>query len=330
MKIGRYIFIVMTLFALIGSIFGTSYHYVQNNKVMEAEVFEHLETAAQSRAAHINGFLDKEIEKLEIFSEGVAFINFMKSDDRGDANSDVFVNVKNRIDSRHRGIALFDTEGILLVSENNLPGADYSGLDFFKNGGDELYVLPYYDSTRNNSYVGIIMPMRDAENGAIIGAIGMDIVLDDLNEITSDRTGLGDTGELYLINKESYAISDLLFVENAFLEWKVDSIGSRDCLEDLEEYHFGDEMQEHEETIFLYLDYTGEEVIGTHAYIPKAGWCLLAEINRDEILGSQEAIFQRVSITIVIGITLFMSIFGLIFGRFIDRRVVLKKSKRRL
>jgi len=330
MKVGAFVFIIMTLFALIGSVVGTSYHYVQNQKAMEAEVFAHLETAVQSRAAHINGFLDKEIEKLEIISSGFFFVDFIKSSERGDINSDVFIKVKKRIDDLHIGIAIFDKEGMILVSENNPPGTDYSGLEFFQDGGDKTYILSYYDMVRNESYVGIIMPFLDPETNVSLGAIALDVSLDELNEITLDKSGLGKTGELYLINEEGYAITDLLFVDDVFLKWKVDSIGSRDCLEDLEEYRFDEDVQEHEEDVLLYLDYFGQNVIGAHDYIHKAKWCLLAEVGEEEVLGLQKEIFQRVSITIVVVITLFMSLVGLIFGSFIDKRVVLKKSKRRL
>lgn len=157
-----------------------------------------------------------------------------------------------------------------------------------------------------------------------------DSELEELNAILLDKTGLGETGETYLINKDSYAITSLLHVEDAVLKQKIDSINSRNCLGALDDSM---EIQgEHvgHEAIEVFLDYRGEKVIGAHAPIPGTGWCLLAEIDEAEVLGKQRKLFQKVSLTIIIAILIITILFGLIIGKFVDDAVVLKKKKKSL
>ena len=332
MKVSTILTIIMFLVALLGSIGGTSYYYTQCNKAMTAQVYEHLETVAQSRANHVVSFINSEINKLEMIGGGIIFVDFLESPERTNQNSEEFKKIKKRIDDLNIGVGVFDTNGVILVSENNLPGTDYSELEFFKNGMQGVDITSYYDKQRNENYVGMAKAVKNS-NGEIIGAISLDIPLNKLNEITLDKTGLGETGETYLIKKDSYAITDLLFVDDAFLEWKVDTINSRNCFEHSHEYGFEHdghyEEGEHEE-VQVFLDYVGDKVIGTHYIIPKAGWCLLSEIDEEEILGNQRVVFQRVSLTIIISIVVVVTLIGFFVGKFIDKRIVLKKGGKKL
>jgi len=160
-----------------------------------------------------------------------------------------------------------------------------------------------------------------------------------INNIVLDKTGIGETGETYLINGEGYAITPLLFVEDAVLKQKVDTLGSRDCLEERFrhlELHEEEEEQAHEEehigheVVEVFLDYRGKKVIGTHLYIPKMDWCLLAEVDEEDVLGKQRELFQKVTLTIIIFLVVIVTLIGFFVGRFIDKTVVFKKQKKKL
>jgi hypothetical protein len=61
-------------------------------------------------------------------------------------------------------------------------------------------------------------------NGEFAGILIINIeAQEELYEITTDRTGLGKTGEIYLINKEGYMITPSRFVDDTFLKVKADS-----------------------------------------------------------------------------------------------------------
>ena len=146
----------------------------------------------------------------------------------------------------------------------------------------------------------------------LFGGIIIDLNLEDLNEILVDKTGIGASGETYLINSELYPITPLLFVEYAEFEWKVDTSNSNHCFEN------HDPLNHNKARIFE--GYRGKTVLGTHIYIPEMNWCLLAEVDDSEALGPQRRIFLKVSITIILIIVILVTLVGLHVGRVIEKK----------
>ena len=56
MKVGTVFMIMSFLLALIAGIGATSYYYVKSVDVIQEQVYDHLESVAQSRALHIQDF----------------------------------------------------------------------------------------------------------------------------------------------------------------------------------------------------------------------------------------------------------------------------------
>ena len=104
------------------------------------------------------------------------------------------------------------------------------------------------------------------------------VSLDRLNKITTDRTGLGKTGEVYLINRYGYMITHSRFIKNNFLKLKIDSPGAKKCIEDIKKF----DTTPHEHSPSIYRDYRGDRVLGIYAHIFRTQWCLLAEIDESE------------------------------------------------
>ena len=53
---------------------------------------------------------------------------------------------------------------------------------------------------------------------------------DQLNEITIEREGLGETGEVYLVDKDGLMLTDSRFADGLALQQSVDSFGVREAL----------------------------------------------------------------------------------------------------
>ena len=84
-------------------------------------------------------------------------------------------------------------------------------------------------------------------------------------------------------------ISPSRFVHDTFLEQKVDTVNSRNCLsmfemEQGDSHVTEDEMSMDHEEVATFVDYRGVFVLGTYSTIPELKWCLLAEINAEEAL----------------------------------------------
>jgi len=327
MKVSTILTIILFLVVLFGSIGGTGYYYTQCNNAMTAQVFEHLESVAQSRASHVKTFLNNEktlaqelslIDKVEKALLNPSNENIVAIEQRLQKTVDLIDEVFH--------INIVDKSGIIIAgTDANALGIDKSKDSRWAklNNGEIAISDVKFPIEGGNPVLSVASPVNS--NNEVIGFV---FVRREINKslfcLLFDKTGMGETGETYLVNKEGYAITPLLFVEDAVLEWKVDTINSRNCLE-----HFEEEAEEHEE-IQIFLDYRGKKVIGSHMPIYEMQWCLLAEINEEEVLGKQRTIFQKVALIIIIVITIIVTLIGFFVGKFIDKRVVLKKGGKKL
>ncbi|HVX01520.1 MAG TPA: ATP-binding protein, partial [Nitrososphaera sp.] len=91
------------------------------------------------------------------------------------------------------------------------------------------------------------------------------------DEILLNRKGLGDTGEVYLVNANKTLISESRFIENAAFRTPVDTLPVNKC--------FGNGT----EIFAIYPDYRGIPIVGSSYCARDLGFVLLAEIDEAEI-----------------------------------------------
>jgi signal transduction histidine kinase len=144
---------------------------------------------------------------------------------------------------------------------------------------DAVEISDYeYYSPSNGPAAFIVAPVRNGDT--LIGIMALQISTRQINEIMQERTGLGQTGETYLVGQDLFMRSDSRFSkESSVLKQKVDTMQSRLFKE---QHIFGKLPAEIEETPTAYPDYRGIDVLGAHTSIPSMGWALLAEIDKKE------------------------------------------------
>jgi signal transduction histidine kinase len=106
-------------------------------------------------------------------------------------------------------------------------------------------------------------------DGKFSGVIIVNFNAEKIFKITTDRTGLGEIGEIYILNRDGYMITPSRFINDTLPKQDVDP-----------EHFTGTENYEPEAV--LYKDYRGVDVLGAHAPIPAMNWCLVAEIDEEE------------------------------------------------
>jgi PAS domain S-box-containing protein len=153
-------------------------------------------------------------------------------------------------------------------------------------------------------------------NGNFVGVMVIRINMDVLNDIVSDKTGLGETGDVYLLNADGYAITSLFYEEDTFLKLKVDTENSKSCLSMFEHFEEDDHVvyDEHDATV-LFDDYRGVSVVGSHHPLHTINWCLLAEVDEAEALGVQRNELIQSSLMFAFLLAVFVSIVGYFIGR---------------
>jgi methyl-accepting chemotaxis protein len=210
---------------------------------------------------------------------------------------------------------VMDAQGKVLASTDDLSiGRDESANGIFTGAAEGIHIQDVYYHNASKQYAfAVSAPIRHRDTGKLLGVIANRLSLATLNDITTNRLGLGATGEAYIVNKNSYMITQSRFIANATLKQKVDSQPVR---------LFQTQQQN---MAGLYPDYRNIPIVGASEgqLINKhydLGWLLLVEI--DEAEADAEIIHLRNWVLLfALATGLVAAITGLIFGRGLSRPI---------
>jgi hypothetical protein len=248
-----------------------------------------LQTLANEKAAQVNMFLEFQENRLSVLSSMSVFRNAVL-DPNNPENIRLAKEMIDELEVNISGIGILTNEGVVIVSDDEDAGTDYGFMPQFPvKENDSIQFTRYYDLKRKKDYYAIGGPIYDlVEKNKIVGVIMFDI---DLNEISSlmRETVESPTNEVYLIDETGLLLSDSEYIDkdnrNGVLIQEIKSEGAEECLNDLKKYLKDGEVEEHEEEIFQYENYMGNEVYGAHAYVRVIGACVIAEKSSEEMFG---------------------------------------------
>ena len=319
------------------NIIGTTFFYISFVNLLEEQVADHLNLAAESRVNHIETFLEgKKGRAIDFASDGF-IITSLTALEIGEGDSERIKSnlsryiLLNKIptDKDIYGIEVLNSQGIIVShsGEEETEEVHKEENKFLKTvfslGKEGIFVSDiFYDKEfERNAYV-VAAPIHTG--GEFLGVVIIKMGLETLAEITTDRTGLGETGEIYILNRNGLLITPSRFLGGnaGILTQEVDTENSRECFEDIEEYFNPEleEVEEHEDELLTYKDYRGEKVLGVHSYIPENDWCLLAQIDKSEVLGQAKITLLVISIVIILITSILVSLIAVFIGKIFERR----------
>jgi len=324
MKIANKINISFFVVVAILTAIAMSIFYMAGKINLEKAIYAHLSTTAHSRAHHIDTFLKTQKNAATQLSKSIVleeFLTFLKTQKNaatqlsksivleeflsaGKEDPDYiqrFNRAMRRLKATEKAneftseLFVIDKNGkIAASSDRSKIGSDKSTDSYFLGGKKGPYIKDaYYSETMAKKCLVFSAPIKDSNTGEFLGVIVARVGLDMLNEITTDRTGLGKTGDIYLINKYGYMITPSRFAKDTFLKLKVDTENTRKFFEDLQKF----DNKSHQHEAFIYRNYNGVKVLGIHDHIHNMQWCLCAEIDEREALAPL-AIIKLISIII--------------------------------
>lgn len=284
-KIWWYILIAVVVI-FIGLILNMS--YVQKNMLISTHK-EILQILANEKAAQANLFFDSQKEKLSILRSMSVFQDaaMYPSDlSKAELAKKAIGDLKSIIP----GISITTPEGIIIIGENDLPGMDYSGQNYYSLKEKKIVFERYYDPIRKKDYYAVAGPIYDKqEKDKIVGTIVFDVELDKISTLMKESLE-SKTNEVYIIDDTGLLLSGSEYIDldgkSGVLVQEIDSEGAKLCLKDLKEYSKDDAVEVHAEEVSQYLNYMGNSVFGAHAYAPAINGCVIAEEGADEILGT--------------------------------------------
>jgi anti-anti-sigma regulatory factor/HAMP domain-containing protein len=207
---------------------------------------------------------------------------------------------------RFRSLFVYLPDGhIVAASEPNLIGRVVTRQPYFAASlsGDTLQ-QPYYAIGTTELIMAMTTPIKDA-TGATTAVLASDINLTTLGTIMLERSGLGHSGETYLVSKES----NYLLTPSRF-EGYPQTRAYRS--EGIDRALSGEAGQG------IYLGYRtpSTEVVGVYRWVPSLQAALLAEADRDEVL-AEAGPLRRLSL----GLTIGASLIALVLGLFVAARI---------
>lgn len=306
MKIQRkFLIIMLSLLIVVGITCILISRNISTN-IIKQQIANNLINATQSRAKHIETLLGQYKELTKMVSTGVAFRDAL-NENIAQAQRIDFVNqrIKTMIEAQEEisRIRILDKEGITIVSSYEDTGIDKSTHEIFLMGKEGVFIGDLHLSLFTRKYVlSISAPISLNKQFAGVLVINFDVDKE-LFKITTDRTGLGETGEVYLVNKDYYMISPSRFIDDVILKRKVD-------LRYLEHFEPSDTPPKAE--IDIFKNYRGIEVLSVDIHLPEMNWCLIAEIDTQEAFApiTQLTLTLLLILVIILFITIFISSFA--------------------
>jgi len=327
MKLSTLLIVAFMIISIVSTVVAAYYLFLNSEDALTAEVYDHLTTAAQSRAEHIKTYLNEEKHIAKIMANSLVVRNFLEALSNGTPPTEKEVqDVQTRLEGLlnisegYNEVFVLDKGGVVIASSDKTDlGKDKSQDIYFVSGHNDTFIKDIYLSEiTGKPEMGISSPIFDKQ-GNLIGVYVVTFGTDALNSITLEKSGLGDTGEIVLVNMDRYMLTPAKYQEGYVLTSPVDTDIVNKCIADVREYAGeSGEIEEHTEEVMHYSDYRGVSVIGTHAYaLPEMRWCLIAKIDESEAIGVPRN--ELFSVSLIIGGVTLLFIFVATF--FISRKV---------
>ncbi len=182
-------------------------------------------------------------------------------------------------------VQILGKDGQVLFSLGRIESKNLSENELFQRGLTEAFVD--FESSGNSKKMLVTTPIfaKNSVRGAeSIGVLIAKMRTAAIDEIVLNRSGLGKTGEVYLVNDQRLMLSESRFIENAIFQQIVNTLPVNKCFDDGQTY------------AGIYPDYRDVSIYGSSFCAKDLGFVLLAEINEDEsiqpILVLQDRIIQ--------------------------------------
>ncbi len=290
--------------------------YDRGRQTLVADVKAHLESVAILKEQEIHNWVQHLEHTTQWLSTSpqtrdaaAALVSHAPGDPAYESARDTLVTELRRVtDLGHlKPLSLLDADNghILASSQTVWEGQSRWGEAWFSRGREGVTVSDMVHSlTLGRTTLVIASPVTD-DDGQLLGVLAGHANLGDLNAIMMERSGLGETGETYLVDGDHLLLTASRFKPDSAFRRRIFTTGV-------------DRALAREPGVALYRDYRGAPVIGAYRWLDDMNVALLAEIDQSEALGPVAALRNTV-VGIGLGVGLVVTLLGLLVSRTITR-----------
>jgi len=278
--------------------------YTQRVESIKAEAFNKLSAIRDLKVNEINSWLDERKGDVQSFSKiaETENIDALLHSKTGTANN---AKIHRTLSANLKGIRecyqdyaeifLIDaTTGKIVVSTNqSMEGKDVSGSPYLTEPllTGEVYISDIYESrSLNRPTMMFSFHLLDLNHRNRVPYVVLVARIDlerSVFPLLLNRTGLGDTGETLLVNKDAVALNELRWYNRAPMKLKIyaapallASQGKTGIVED--------------------KDYRGEKILAAYTYIPRTGWGFVAKMDQKEVYAPIHHLLISMSILLLV------------------------------
>lgn len=294
--------------------------YSSGKATIKSQFLDSLTTIVKSRETAIAFYLKSKTGRISDFGSDGFICDTLEKINQGapdavklaeELNRHLMENKKS-LDPEIYGTHILDLTGkVVASSEKEVIGNDKSNDVYFLEGKKGMYVKDIYRySSEGKDLIAFSTPLISRVTKKVIGVIVNRYDLTGLNKITTDREGMGETGEVYVVNKGRYMVTESRFIKESILKQKVDTVPVR-------------LFQEHgKDMAGIYPDYRGIPIVGASAggILEKEfglGWTVLAEIDVAEAFAPVKVLAFR-----IIWIGIFVALVVAVIAYFASKEIV--------
>ncbi len=193
-------------------------------------------------------------------------------------------------------IKIIGKNGQAFFSLSGNTNEDFTENEFFQRGLNESFIE--FIPTESGKKLVVVSPIftDDSKRGdKPIGVIISKMRTASIDNIFVNRSGLGETGEVYIVNDDYLMLSESRFFENAIFQQTVDTVAVQKC------------FNEGEDHVGFYPDYREIPIYGSSSCAPEFGIVLLAEMDKKELVEPIKILQSRILLTSLL-ITMLMGL----------------------
>jgi len=203
-------------------------------------------------------------------------------------------------------LMLLDTRGRVIASSDNARGAaTFQDAQFFRSGLQHPGFHLESSVVNGDGYVKrglvVVEPVRDSQ-GEVVGVLCGRTSLNRLNQIMLERSGLGETGETYIVAQDRMLLTESRFKGYEQNKTILDNKGVVIALSDM------DDGQD------VYPDYRDIMVMGVHLRLPDLDVVILSEQDQAEALHSVRTTMTTTALLTLMSMALAITV-SIVFAR---------------
>ncbi len=279
---------------------------IENGK---KSVFDKLESVAALKETEVRIWLQNlQIDLLGLAGEEVyqkAALLLSGHEEAREAVLSRFTQVTG-LTNRYDELFLLSRQGTVVLSTDPVKTNEYRGLQrYFREGlrrpGVHVQSVSYSSASERLNSVIVVHPVVDGR-GEAVGVVCGQAKLGALVALMAERTGLGDSGETYLVGPNHVLMTVSRF--GGFTPGMT-AIGTEGA---------DAALARRENGRAIYLDYRGVPVIGLYHWLPDLGAALLSEQDQEEAFRPIYATLM-VNVIVAVAALLFAGLAALLFAR---------------